>query len=51
MAESKGIEFEVKVTSIQGLRGTYLMLDKMMDIAWEDSINDYVNAILIEEIK
>lgn len=42
--EEQGVNYEVKVTSIQGLKGIYLVTSKAVEVD-----GDYANAFLISE--
>ena len=40
-----GVGFEIKVTSVQGIKGVYAMFDDLIEID-----GDYSNALLIQEL-
>lgn len=46
IVNEREIEFKIEATSIQMLKGIYLILDETTEID-----GDYTNAILIEELK
>lgn len=46
MADLDGIEYEVRVSTVQGLKGVYVFFEKA--IAWG---LDYIDCALIEELK